>query len=156
MEEENWKKTIQDTKKQYKKIGHIECPAFANEKVYFRSRGFNHLIAKDRKYRSKEQQVRRLGLIHYASDILRCATKFNGSRIMSKQFKTINGWRTSVAHFWSFDRKVGNKVISVVVCQINNEPKQFISVVDEEIKHKSPRRDSVNSLPPAVMPIEPS
>ncbi len=27
---------------EYKKIGYIECPAFGNEKIYFKKKGFRH------------------------------------------------------------------------------------------------------------------
>ena len=46
MTPEDFKEFIKKAKKEYKKIGHVECPAFRGEKVYFNNDGFNHLVRK--------------------------------------------------------------------------------------------------------------
>ena len=123
MEDEYYKEFIRKSKDYYKNIGYIECPAFNNERIYLTNRGFNHLIKKDRKYRSKVEQIRRLVLIPYIVDILKNNSNYNTYRITNRE--------NSIASFWSFKKKIDNRIIIVVVCQINKEPKIFISVMDK-------------------------
>ncbi len=97
MEDEYYKEFIRKSKDYYKNIGYIECPAFNNERIYLTNRGFNHLIKKDRKYRSKVEQIRRLVLIPYIVDILKNNSNYNTYRITNRE--------NSIASFWSFKKK---------------------------------------------------
>lgn len=131
--EENWKKYIKNEKEKYKKIGYIECPAFKNEKIYFTNKGFNHLIRKNRKFRDLNEQIRRLELFSHVLNILKTSNKFNTYRITKKVLVIDSIINVSTAHFWSFKKKIGDRYIIVVVCQINFEPKIFMSVMDKSI-----------------------
>lgn len=132
---EGWKGYIKKEKEKYKKIGHIECPAFENEKIYFTNKGFNHLIRKNRKFRDLNEQIRRLELFSHLVGILMTSNKFNTYRVIEKVLEVDKMICVSTAHFWSFKRISGKRQIIVIVCQINTEPKIFMSVMDKIIKH---------------------
>jgi len=55
MRDNNFRDFISKTKKEYKNIGYIKCPAFRNENIYFNRHGFNHLIRKERKLRDRKE-----------------------------------------------------------------------------------------------------
>ena len=76
MLDKDWKKFIQEKRREYMKIGHVECPAFGNEKIYFTQAGFNHLIRKERKWRDHNEQSQRLLFMQYAPGILNRSNNF--------------------------------------------------------------------------------
>lgn len=117
--DKEWKEFIKQKRQEYRKIRHVECPAFGGEKVYFTDKGFNHLIRKKRRFRAHFEQVRRLNLISYAKHILSNAIIFTGH----KQIGNVN--------LWSFEKNLMGEKIIVVVREINNEPKHFLSVMDK-------------------------
>ncbi len=131
MIEENWIEVVHKAKNEYRKIGYIECPAFGGERVYFRSRGFTHLIRKGREPRTLGQQRRRVGLFKYVVDILVTCTAFDSCRKTNKYILTKNGLVESSAQFWSFKKYINGKNIFIVVCRFGIEPMQFLSVIDD-------------------------
>lgn len=126
MSQENHRHFVKTSLEQYRKIGHIECPAFDSEKIYFSKVGFNHLLWKGKEMRPVSEQKRRILLIESAIKILRNSDKFYEHRSHSRQnFKGI----LSTADFWSFKSKAGTSSITVVVRQTNNGKKHFMSVI---------------------------
>ena len=89
-----WKLYIEDKKKEYQKMVSITCAIFQNEKIYFMSSGFNHLIRKERKYREKHEQIRRLELLKYAPGILKRCKEISTHRVSGK------------IQFWSLHEKI--------------------------------------------------
>ena len=63
-------------------------------------------------------------------DILKTSKKFNSYRIDKRKINKGDKFIDSYAYFWSFEKDINKRNIIVVVCQINTERKQFISVVD--------------------------
>lgn len=122
MPEENWKDFIKKRHIEYKKIGHIECPAFDNERIYFNKHGFNHLVRKNGKLRSPFEQVRRTSLLYYAVAILQRAHKS-----VSYSINEVDGLP---GHFWTFYEKVNDIKIKVVVRKLNDGRIHFFSVMD--------------------------
>jgi hypothetical protein len=106
---------------EYKKIGHIECPAFGNEKVYFNKKGFRHLIYKNNDRRSDYEYIRRLGLIKYSSNIVKNSMKYTELRKMILNEDNV--------YFWSLEKIIDNVNIILIIRQINNKPKHFFSIM---------------------------
>jgi hypothetical protein len=131
MNNKEHKEYVKKAKQCYHKIKFVRCPAFSNEKILFTERGFNHLLKKDRKYRSHHEQVRRLGLIRHVASILSKCNKFDSHRVTSRINE--DDKRKSIANFWSFSKIKNKAKVIVVVCQINNEPKIFMSVMDKDV-----------------------
>jgi hypothetical protein len=122
MPEENWRKFIKKAHIEYKKIGHVECPAFGNESIYFNKHGFSHLIRKKGKPRSPFQQLRRTRLLLYAKGILCRATTFaTHSTSVEDDVK---------ASFWTFYETVDSIQIKIVVRQLGEGRKHFFSIMD--------------------------
>ncbi len=129
MPREDFKAFIQNAKAEYKKIGHIECPAFPDEKIYFTKRGFNHLLRKGRELRPVHQQIRRVFLLRHAAEILKESTTFFSHRT--------NKDSNSIVQFWSFKKYIDGSAIFVVVCQVDSDPKKFLSIMDKKRKRPS-------------------
>ncbi len=103
-------------------IGSVSCPAFGDELVFFNKHGFIHLIRKEGKRRSLNQQVRRLGLFDRAAPILSSAKEFSRYEIRDDM--------TSKAYFWTFLGKDEFSGIKVVVRQLEGGRKHFFSIMD--------------------------
>ena len=114
----------------YYRIGTLTCPAFPGETIYFNKHGFNHLLRKNRKYRSPQEQRRRFQLLSFVVDILK-----NSNHIDSVRISTLSN---SIARFWTIKalRKDNerNTVIYVVLRKCNDGLLHFFSVYDSRIK----------------------
>ena len=108
-------------KKKYFDIGQIACPAFPNEMIRFDERGFNHLIMKNGKYRSKADQLRRLEQIHIIPNILYSHATFD----MYKKVAEVS--------YWAFIQKTEMKMIKVIVRKILNGKLHFYSVMTKDL-----------------------
>jgi hypothetical protein len=119
------KKFIKKSYEEYKKLGHVECPAFGGEKIYFNKYGFNHLIRKGEDLRPIDEQVRRIKLIPNASIIL--------SKVDKIQKCTCNVVDGYPAFFWPFNGTIDSINIRVIVRQLgNNGRKHFYSIMNED------------------------
>lgn len=126
MDVENHKKFIKNSYEEYKKIRYVECPAFANEKVYFNQDGFRHLIRKGKKLREIKDQVKRLNLLKYVSKVISESKKFKDYN----KNKPINPSEVhNEANFWSLIKIHDNIKIIVIVRQIKDNNKHFFSVM---------------------------
>jgi len=124
MSNEYHREFIKSARQKYKKIGYVECPVFGGEKIYFTKHGFNHLLRKGRILRSINEQIRRLKLLQYVVKII------EGSRVFESYRKAQK--LNSIVHFWSFKKIIAGKTIFVVICQTNNKPKTFLSIMDRD------------------------
>ena len=66
----DWKQFIENERKKYKMIGHIACPAFQGENVYFNHHGFYHLIYKLGVPRVRNEVIERFELLPYVPNLL--------------------------------------------------------------------------------------
>jgi hypothetical protein len=69
----NWKDYLKNEETKYKKLGNIKCPAFNNEEIHFNYYGLRHIVYKGEKVRTKEEIIKRFGLMPYISNILKKA-----------------------------------------------------------------------------------
>src|SRR5262249_3164206 len=113
----------------YDQIGIIESPALSGE-VAFTDVGFNHLIRKRRRFRTRNERNRRFALLKYARRII--ADK--QATILYRQ----EHFHSSVIHFWAFSATIDTHDIKVVVSQIDDGKKQFLSIMEDYTKQKSP------------------
>ena len=126
MFEGNWEQFIQNLKEVYKKIGHITCPIFKNENIYFNHYGLSHLMYKDRKKRPPGDIQRRIILLSQALDILKQATEIHHHDVKVKE--------KSIAYFWEIRQHIireGKKrIIRIVLRRLNQGTIHFFSVYD--------------------------
>ncbi len=59
---DSYKKLLEERRTWYKNIGKVYCPIL-KEYIIFNSRGFNHLIYPNGKWRPKKEQMYKLGLL---------------------------------------------------------------------------------------------
>ena len=123
MVEENWREFIKRKRLEYKNIGHIECPALGNEKIYFNKYGWDHLMRKNGKLRPIYQQFRRMRLLPYVISIVSDA-KTSASHSVSEE----DG---CPCHFWAFEEIINLKSVRVVIRKIGNGRTHFFSVMDD-------------------------
>ena len=133
----NWnfgyKISKQLAKDTYSKIGSVSCPALGGEIIEFTSNGFEHLIRKGRKLRTKNEQRRRFDLVPYIEEIVKnphAKITFRQTEkkyVVNRQGENIQ--LTSRASFWTFYTQINTSKIKVVIRQIHPGQKQFQSVM---------------------------
>mgnify|MGYP000936067658 CR=1 FL=1 len=130
----NYDKLRESSENFYKKIGAIRCPAFNNELVHFTAEGFNHLVYKGPRHeRSQNDQITKFKLLPNAKNIIEISTTFqeyDESLIMvrKKRFKKI-AEESSTVKYWGFVAIIKNFRVKVVIRQIGNGQKHFLSVI---------------------------
>ena len=133
-----YEKAKQQAKQIYSKIGRIKCPALGDEYVFFASAGFDHILRKGRIPRTRNEQKRRFTLIPYAENIIKNPTaKMTYRKLDVKEKINRHGEKIlieSVAHFWTFEEKINDCIVKIVVRQLENKNKHFFSVMGDNIK----------------------
>ncbi len=119
--DKGWRDYVNKKHAEYKELGHIECPAFPGEKIYFTWAGFNHLIRKERKYRDKSEQIRRITIFQFAPGILKRSSEF-------VTYFTDQNKQGKVTQFWSFEGRVNGIRMTVIIRQVAAHPKHFFSI----------------------------
>jgi len=122
---------IRNAREAYKRIGSISCPDFGAERIYFNSKGFDHLIFKNREYRSKREQIDRIRLIPEAVRMLTSCTRFSGYRSYAVDTKIGLPSPRVIHHLWSFTREDDKRKVTMVIRQIGNGSKHFLSVMSK-------------------------
>ena len=120
MNNEKWNQYIKKSKEDYRKIGHVVCPALDNAPIYFNKYGWNHLLRKGRKFRDVKQLIWRLGLMNNVHKIL------SDSKYISA--KRTTNTRGSIYVFWKINRKINGRVINVIVRKKNDGKHHFFSI----------------------------
>lgn len=121
---ENWKEYLEKEEKKYKRLGHIKCPAFSNENVYFNHYGFDHLVYKSRFPRPQDEVMKRFELLLHVFRVLKNA------KSVTNEEKRIKG--KSHAYFWTIRYKVNNKTIRIILRRLgDNGALHFFSVMIE-------------------------
>ncbi len=126
MNTHQWISFLLERKRGYKRIGFIKCASLNNMVVYFNSIGFNHLIHK-RPPRSREDQIYRLNLIPYATNIIE-------DKNLSIVYRSLN-IKGKLVHYWGLEKIFGNKSIRVVIRQVGNGRKHFYSIMEHTSKN---------------------
>jgi len=129
----------QQAKKIYSKIGQIPCPSLGGEYVKFNRLGFNHLIRKGHVPRPKSEQKRRLLLLKHAEQIVKNPkAKIYFRQTEEKYFINRHGQKiltTSIAKFWTLVETIEKKKIKLVVRQLGDGQKHFLSIMESD-RHK--------------------
>lgn len=113
----SYKELFIKAKAYYFQIGSVNCKALNGEHIYFTREGFEHLIRKGRRLRTIPDQIRRFKLLVYAKDIIE---KTHNIEIRDEGRNK----------FFALRETVDKKVITVVILQIGNGKKHFLSIVD--------------------------
>jgi len=130
----NYAKMREDAHSFYEKVGSVRCPALQNEQVYFTSEGFNHLMYKGaRTERSKNDQITKFKLLPKAKRIIEVSTTYQEydegiTDIRRKKHKhTVQ--ESAPVRYWGFVAIMDNSRVKVVVRQVGNGQKHFLSVI---------------------------
>jgi len=110
-------------KYEYDKLKNLTCPGLDNEVIFFYRSGYNHLIRKGRKFRSRKEVLRRTGLLSRVVEVV-------SSRLIEVAIRREEG-----AIFWELRKRFKDRDIIVVIRQLGTGPKHFFSVMDEKIKN---------------------
>jgi len=132
-EMDNYKKLLEERRTCYKSIGKVYCPIL-KEYVVFNSKGFNHLIYPNGKWRPKKEQKYKLGLLPLVIPVIKSSTK------ISKYEKCFVKDLGKEAEFWTLTEIVGkqNTPIKVILRRIGTGNITFLSVMkkqDKKISH---------------------
>lgn len=106
-------KKIRFYKNKYYSIRSIFCDSL-KERAYFNNYGFNHLIRKGRKYRTKEERVRRFALLLQVKGVL--------EKGIVVDYKKLNKVK-----FWA----IKHEDITVILRKSNNKELHFYSIFDK-------------------------
>ncbi len=145
-----YEKSKKKAKGIYSKIGHIRCPALNNEYISFSRIGFNHLIRKGRIPRTRNEQKRRFVLLPYVEEIIKNSKALILYRRKIVKYKANRHGKKilieSEADFWIFIKKIKSCTVKVVVRQLGNGNKHFLSVMGDDIEIDN--RVKKNKKPP--------
>lgn len=124
----------------YSKLKEITCPGLGHEIISFTAIGMRHLIRKGALVRSTKDQIRRFYLLKYIVPIL-CNPHPIVVHRQEKVREIINRHGQKIiiettADFWSFSEVRKNRLITVVVRQLQNGRKHFFSVMSGKNKFK--------------------
>lgn len=122
--EKNWKEYIKGEEEKYKKLGHIKCPAFGNEEIYFNRYGFSHLVYKGRFPRPQDEVIKRFELLPYVIKALK-----NTKSICDEEKRTKGSLH---AYFWTIRHRINNKTIRIILRRLGDTGTlHFLSVMAE-------------------------
>ncbi len=125
---------VLQAKEAYRKIGTAKSPALCGSIINFSNVGFDHLTYKRRIPRSNKDQRRRFALLPYAKKII----ESHRAAIFYRQEQNKN----TTLHFWAFHATANQQKIKVIVSQLDQGKLQFLSIMDEKIYKKDPRKES--------------
>ena len=131
-------------REEYSRIGSMRCPLF-NEKIFFSSEGFNHLIYKckdNKKKRPKSEQYIRLKLFKLACKLLQCTRTYQDYFATRHWIKrNINKRKDETlkdVEYWGILAIIDNRRIKVVIKQYSNGNKKFWGVCPKWHTQKNP------------------
>jgi len=138
-------KTIEERVKEYAEIkkkvaelyatfGSVLCPALGDQRIYFTSEGFNHLVYKaPKKPRDERVQILRFDMLEKAKFILESSTTYQeyDEIIVNKKVNRRRKWidRNVVIRCWGFIAIVNKFRVKVIVRQEGNGKLEFQSVI---------------------------
>jgi hypothetical protein len=121
---DDYEKAKKEAELLYSQIGRVWCPVISDF-VYFGKIGFHHLIQKGKKFRPRSEQQRRFLLLIYAKDILSDLEVHCDNR---------RDQNNPDVHYWDFTAHRENAFIKVIVIQIKNGKKYFLSIYTKKQK----------------------
>jgi hypothetical protein len=137
IKKESYKQVEQKAKDIYGTIKHIWCPPL-NADIFFTREGFDHLIGKRGILRPKSERKRRFDLLPLAQEILTDPdARFTYEEKPIAYRTKINGVYTTIgttARFWIFQKKYDVRTVTLVIRQIGDHPKHFLSIFERTRK----------------------
>jgi len=116
----------QQTRKLFREVRAVQCPAFPKETVAFNSKGINHLFHKGtrtNRMRSRKEIAIRVKLLPRAIKLLSLMPVYQQDVVFNIDGKTLK--------FWSLEGVVDDRRIKVIVRQIGNGNKHVWSVIPD-------------------------
>jgi hypothetical protein len=116
----------------YKKIGKVYCPALS-DLVYFNSKGFNHLMFKNKSQRTQKEQAIKFKSLAIGKEIISISTTYQEydeclQEMQIKCFKKkIN--KTLLVKYWGLVAIIRNFRVKAIIRQVSNGKKHFWSVM---------------------------
>jgi len=140
-------KSKQKAKNIYSDIGWIRCNALGNERVAFTRVGFNHLMRKGRKARTRTEQKRRFVLIQFVEQIITDPNAIiEYRRYNVKEVRNHHGEKVtirSIADFWTFVAHIKGCKIKVVIRQLEGAEKHFFSVMSNDVVSSNTNKNRI-------------
>ena len=116
----------QKTRKEYSKIGEVNCPAFPDEKIAYNAKGFNHIFYKGSRSEKGYKDIKtRLRLLSRSRELLKKSAVYQEEDWYYSKYK---GKKKRIK-FWVFEGVMEKRRIVVVVRQIGKGKKHFWSVI---------------------------
>jgi len=137
----NYEKLKEDAQKFYTEIDPVFSPAF-NEKIYFNSEGFNHIIYKSpRTERERSSQILRFKLLPLAVKLLKESTTYQEFEETLGEFGIKNHKkkekRSKSVKYWGIIAIVDSRKIKVIIRKIgDNGTMHFWSIVPAWVTNK--------------------
>lgn len=128
-------------KKIFASLNHIACPFFDGELITFNRHGYNHLIRRGARLRSRSEQLIRLRLIEFAEHILK-----NHDGLTTVEFResyetpqAVNRENTIILKSkpiksWGFVSTIDDTKITLVISQTEGKQKEFLSIMAKNYK----------------------
>lgn len=121
----NYEKIRKETFRYYSKINTIFSPAF-NEKIFFNSEGFNHIIYKtSRREREKSSQLMRFKLLPLAVKLIEKSTTFQEYEEIIKEFDVKRHKKrvrvSKLVKYWGLIAIIESKKIKVIIRQVGED-----------------------------------
>ncbi len=135
----NYESAKEKARKYCGTAGNVWCKAL-KDSVAFSDAGFRHLLRRPKGPRPKNEQMHRFILLTHAADIIKNADRHIAYRVKKETSKA--KWRgaktknVSHAQFWELTREIEGRHISVIVRQIGNGKKQFLSIFEKTNKKR--------------------
>ena len=126
---DSYKKLLEERRTWYKSIKKIYCPIL-KEDIIFNSKGFNHLVYPNGKWRPQKEQMYKLGLLPLAIPVIKNSTK------ISEYKKCFIKGLGKEAEFWTLTEIAGkqNTLIKVILRRIGTGNITFLSVMKKQDK----------------------
>jgi hypothetical protein len=128
---DSYKKLLEERRTWYKSIKRVYCPIL-KEYIIFNSKGFNHLIYPNVKWRSKKEQSYKLGLLPLVVPVIKKSIEIS---TYEKCFVKDLG---KEAEFWTLTEIVGKQktLTKVILRRIGTGNITFLSVMKIQNKKK--------------------
>jgi hypothetical protein len=133
----NYKAAKEKAKEFYGTIGTIFCRALDSNIVFNRT-GFDHLVQKERRMRPKSEQKRRFALLPFAKNILETHNGDITYKYRNYPQEKVGDTDTTHMHFWALTARQNEKLIKIVIRQLDGGEKHFFSIF--EVNKKSTRK----------------
>lgn len=124
MPRDSYKRLLKETHEYYKSLKKIRCKHIDNNFIVFGNSGFTHLLIKDRKSRSIDEQFRKLSIIRYIHDII------NNDNV-KKDIRIIQSKEYGQIEYTALSGKVDDRIVKIILRKIGNGNYHFWSIMDE-------------------------